>query len=161
MGKIAVYPGTFDPVTNGHLDVIRRAGRMFDRVLVAVGHHTGKQTLFTQRERVALVREAVRDLPQVTVEGFAGLLVHYARQRNVSVLIRGLRAVSDFEAEFQMALLNRKLDSGIETIFLMPQDQYIFISSRAVREIAELRGDVSDLVPRHVQVALRRKFGRR
>ena len=161
MGKIAVYAGTFDPITNGHLDVIRRAAGMFEGVLVAVAHHTEKQPLFTSAERVALAREAVQDIPGATVEMFEGLLVKFARCKKVSVLVRGLRAVSDFEAEFQMALLNRKLDSGIETIFLVPQDKYIFIRSRSVREIAGLDGDVSDLVPRHVKEALRKKFAKK
>ena len=158
MGKIAVYAGTFDPITNGYLDVIRRATGIFDEVLVAVAHHTEKQTLFSSSERVALAQEAVRNIPGAKVEMFEGMLVKYARRKKVSVLLRGLRAVSDFEAEFQMALLNRKLDSGIETVFLVPQDKYIFISSRSVREIARLGGDLSDLVPRHVKEALKKKF---
>ena len=159
MPKIAVYPGSFDPITNGHLDVIRRAGKMFDRVWIGVARNEEKTALFTVAERVALARAAVRGLSNVSVDDFDGLLVRYARRKKASVAVRGLRAVSDFEFEFQMALMNRKLDERIETIFLMPKDEYTFISSRLVKEIAALGGDVSDFVPRGVEVALRRKLG--
>jgi pantetheine-phosphate adenylyltransferase len=158
MSKIAVYPGSFDPITNGHLDVISRAAQMFDRVIVAVARNPEKQPLFDVAERVALARQAVVKLGNVTVEDFEGLLVKYARRKRASVVVRGLRAVSDFEFEFQMALMNRRLDAEIETIFLMPKDEYTFLSSRLVKEIAALGGDVSDFVPRAVERALKRKF---
>lgn len=157
--RIAVYPGSFDPITNGHLDVIHRAASMFDRVIVAVAHNPDKTGLFTVEERVTLARAAVRRLRTVSVDHFAGLLVRYARRKQASVVVRGLRAVSDFEFEFQLALMNRKLDPRIETIFLMPKDEYTFISSRLVREIAALGGNVSKFVPRDVQQALTTKFG--
>jgi pantetheine-phosphate adenylyltransferase len=160
MAKIAVYPGSFDPITNGHLDVIHRAAKMFDHVVVAVARNGEKTPLFNLSERVALARAAVKRLRNVSVDDFEGLLVRYARRKKAAVVVRGLRAISDFEFEFQMALMNRKLDSKIETIFLMPKDEYTFISSRLVREIASLGGDVSDFVPRGVEGALRRKLRR-
>ena len=160
MGKIAVYPGSFDPITNGHLDVIKRAATMFDRVLVAVAESSEKDPLFTVDERCDMIRGAVKSMRHVGVDHFDGLLVKYARTRKATVLIRGLRAVSDFEFEFQMALMNRKLDGGIETIFLMPKDEYTFISSRLVKEVATLGGDVSSFVPRAVEQALKTKFAR-
>ena len=158
MRTVAVYPGSFDPITNGHLDVIQRAATIFDRMIVAVARHTEKTPTFTVQERVALARAAVRNLRNVTVDGFEGLLVNYARRKNATVVVRGLRAVSDFEFEFQMALVNRKLGPQIETIFLVPKDEYIFISSRLVKEIAQLGGDVSDFVPINVKKALRHKL---
>jgi len=158
MRTVAVYPGSFDPVTNGHLDVIQRAATMFDRLIVAIAHHTEKTPMFTVQERLALARSATRNLRNVTAEDFKGLLVNYARRRKATVVVRGLRAVSDFEFEFQMALVNRKLGPQIETIFLVPKDEYIFISSRLVKEIAHLGGDVSDFVPRNVEKALRHKL---
>jgi len=160
MPKIAVYPGSFDPITNGHLDVIRRAAKMFDRVIVAVARNADKAPLFTVEERETLARGAMRGLRNVAVDDFEGLLVGYARRKKASVVVRGLRAVSDFEFEFQMALMNRKLDGEIETIFLMPKDEYTFISSHLVKEIAGLGGDVSSFVPRAVEEALRRKLAR-
>ena len=156
--KIAVYPGSFDPITNGHLDIVRRAGQMFDRVIVAVAVNTEKHPLFSLEERHKMATDAVKGLRNVSVETFGGLLIQYARKKRATALVRGLRAVSDFEFEFQLALMNRKLDSGIETIFLMTKDEYTFISSRLVKEIAELGGDVSGFVPRGVERALKRKF---
>jgi len=158
MRTVAVYPGSFDPITNGHLDVIQRAATIFDRMIVAVARHTEKTPTFTVQERVALGRAAVRNLRNVTVDGFEGLLVNYARRKKATVVVRGLRAVSDFEFEFQMALVNRKLGPQIETIFLVPKFEYIFISSRLVKEIAQLGGDVSDFVPINVKKALRHKL---
>jgi pantetheine-phosphate adenylyltransferase len=158
MRTVAVYPGSFDPITNGHLDVIQRAAAIFDRMIVAVARHTEKTPTFTVQERVALARVAVRNLRNVTVDGFEGLLVNYAQRKNATVVVRGLRAVSDFEFEFQMALVNRKLGPQIETIFLVPKDEYIFISSKVVKEIAQLGGDVSDFVPINVKKALRHKL---
>jgi pantetheine-phosphate adenylyltransferase len=162
MRKVAaIYPGSFDPITNGHLDVVRRAATMFDRVVVAVARNAEKTPLFTVAERVAMARVAVRHLRNVVVDDFDGLLVNYARRQKAAVVIRGLRAVSDFEYEFQMALMNRRLNPQVETIFLTPKDEYTFISSKLVKEIAELGGDVSDFVPRDVKVALKRALAAR
>ena len=158
MRTVAVYPGSFDPITNGHLDVIQRAARMFDKVIVAVAHDTEKTPMFDVPERLALIHPVVRRLRNVAVEDFAGLLVSYIRRRRATVVIRGLRAISDFEFEFQMALMNRKLAPEIETIFLMPKDEYTFISSRLVKEIAHLGGNVSAFVPPNVQKALNHKL---
>ena len=156
--RTAIYPGSFDPMTNGHLDVVQRAAKLFDRVIVAVAKNEGKHPLFTQAERVALVRKAVADLPNVTADSFDGLLVEYVAAKKARAIVRGLRAVSDFEFEFQLALMNRKLDENIETIFMMPKDTYTFLSSRIVKEIARLGGDVRQFVPPNVQAALQRKF---
>jgi len=153
-----IYPGSFDPVTNGHLDVIQRAARLFDRVLVAVADNETKHPLFSARERCALVRRSVRHMDNVTVDRFDGLLVAYVEQRKGDAIIRGLRAVSDFEFEFQLALMNRKLNERVETIFMMPKDTYTFLSSRVVKEITRLGGDVSAFVPPHVRRALAAKF---
>ena len=156
--SVAVYPGSFDPITNGHLDVVRRVARLYDRVIVAVAQDMDKTALFTLDERIALVRQAVRGLRNVSVEGFSGLLVKFAQRKKAAVLVRGLRAVSDFEFEFQLALMNRKLNENIETIFMMPKDTYTFLSSQIVKEIARLGGDVSGFVPPHVRTALVKKF---
>ena len=158
MLKIAVYPGSFDPITNGHLDIVSRVAQMFDRVIVAVATNAEKTPLFTGDERIALAKEAVKGLRNVSVDQFDGLLVNYARRKRAVVLVRGLRAVSDFEFEFQLALMNRKLDPRIETIFLMTKAEYTFISSRQVKEICHLGGRVSDFVPRGVERAMKRKF---
>jgi len=157
-GRIAVYPGSFDPVTRGHEDLIRRSLAFADRVIVAVAVNVAKQALFTLEERVALMREAVQD-PAVEVQSFDGLLVRFARQVGATVIVRGLRAVSDFEYEFQMALMNRTLAPGLETVFLVPAFDLTYISSSLVREVARFGGDVSELVHPAVQQALRRKFG--
>ena len=156
--RTVIYPGSFDPVTNGHLDVIQRAARLFDRVIVAVAENDGKNPLFTLAERAALVRQAVRHLPHVEADVFEGLLVEYCAHRKAQAIIRGLRAISDFEFEFQLALMNRKLNENVETIFMMPKETYTFLSSRMVKEIARLGGDVSTFVPPHVQAALRKKL---
>ena len=156
--RTVIYPGSFDPLTNGHLDVIRRAARLFDRVIVAVAENDSKHPLFTLDERAALVARAVRSLPKVEADTFDGLLVEYVARRKARAIIRGLRAVSDFEFEFQLALMNRKLNENIETIFMMPKDTYTFLSSRIVKEIARLGGDVSAFVPPHVQKALAGKL---
>jgi pantetheine-phosphate adenylyltransferase len=158
MPKVAVYPGSFDPITNGHLDVIQRAAAMFDRVIVAVAHNPDKTPMFSLKRRFDLVAAAVQHLPNVTVDDFQGLLVEYCRKKGATVVVRGLRAVSDFEFEFQMALMNRTLQPSVETIFLMPKDEYTFISSRLVKEIAGLGGDVSKFVPPVVQQALQQKL---
>ena len=157
--RSVVYPGTFDPITNGHVDLIHRAARLFDRVVVAVAADTGKTPVFSTEERLALVRGSIVDRPNVEVVAFQGLLVNFARGLGVSVIMRGLRAVSDFEYEFQLAGMNRRMASDIETLFLTPAEQYAYISSSLVREIARLQGDVSAFVSPVVQAALRERFG--
>ena len=152
--RIAIYPGSFDPLTNGHLDVVQRAAKLFDQVIVAVAKNEDKRPLFTLKQRYELVKQAVQHLPNVEADMFDGLLVAYVEKRAGQAVIRGLRAVSDFEFEFQMALMNRKLNERIETIFMMPKDTYTFLSSRIVKEIARLGGDVGAFVPVHVQAAL-------
>lgn len=156
----AVYPGSFDPVTNGHLDVIERAARLYDEVLVAIAHNEAKAGLFTFEERVELLKEAVQCHPNVKVTQFNGLLVDFAREVDAQVIIRGLRAVSDFEYEFQMALMNRKLDGDVETMFLMPKEEYTYLSSRIVKEIARLGGNIEAFVPDCIVRALRNKFSK-
>lgn len=156
--RTVIYPGSFDPLTNGHLDVINRATKLFDKVIVAVATNDSKQPLFTREERLQLVAKSVRHLPNVEPDSFDGLLVNYADKRGALAVIRGLRAVSDFEFEFQLALMNRRLNEKVETIFMMPKDTYTFVSSRIVKEIARLGGDVSGLVPAHVRSALASKF---
>ena len=156
--RTAIYPGSFDPLTNGHLDVVQRAAKLFDRVIVAVAKNESKHALFTQAERVTLVKKAVAGLPNVETDSFDGLLVEYVASKKARAIVRGLRAVSDFEFEFQLALMNRKLDENIETIFMMPKDTYTFLSSRIVKEIARLGGDISQFVPPNVQVALQKKL---
>jgi len=158
MKRTAIYPGSFDPLTNGHLDVIQRAAKLFDRVVVAVAVNESKHPLFTLAERVALVKKAVPHLPNVETDSFDGLLVEYAAAQKAGAIVRGLRAVSDFEFEFQLALMNRKLDEKIETIFMMPKDTYTFLSSRIIKEIARLGGDISSFVPPNVQTALKKKL---
>jgi pantetheine-phosphate adenylyltransferase len=156
----AIYPGSFDPVTNGHLDVIGRAGKLFDEIIVAVAHNDEKQPLFSLEERLTLLHQALDKIDNVRVAQFDGLLVEFAVAQQASAVIRGLRAVSDFEFEFQMALMNRKLEDDVETIFLMPKEEYTYLSSRLVKEIARLGGNVSDFVPGPVAGALGGKFAR-
>ena len=155
-----IYPGTFDPVTYGHIDLIERALEMFDEVIVAVAHHSGeKEPLFSVKERVQLLRKATQKLgPRVVIEDFDGLTVDYARKKQASAMIRGVRMVSDFEYEFQMALANRKLAPDIETIFLMPHESYVYISSRMIKEIAWLGGDIRSFVPDFVLKAIQEKY---
>jgi pantetheine-phosphate adenylyltransferase len=157
---VAIYPGSFDPLTNGHLSLIQRGLQMFDRLIVAIAVNPKKVPLFSLEERRELIREACQD-PRVEVDSFQGLLVEYAKQRNVNVLIRGLRAVSDFEYEFQLANMNRKLAPGIETVFMMTGEDYFYISSQLVREVASLGGDVRGLVPDNVHAKLVAKFSRK
>lgn len=152
--RTAIYPGSFDPFTNGHLDVVQRAARLFDRVIVAVAVNAGKNPLFSADERRAMVRKSIAQIPNVEADAFDGLLVEYVRKHSAQAVLRGLRAISDFEFEFQMALMNRKLNEEFETIFMMPKDTYTFLSSRIVKEIARLGGDVSPFVSPHVQAAL-------
>jgi pantetheine-phosphate adenylyltransferase len=156
--RSAIYPGSFDPLTNGHLDVVQRAAKLFDRVVIAVAKNEGKNPLFTLNERLALVNQSIAHLPNVEADSFDSLLVEYVAGRQAQVIVRGLRAISDFEFEFQLALMNRKLNENIETIFMMPKDTYTFLSSRIVKEIARLGGDVSGFVPSNVQKALAKKF---
>jgi len=158
--RTAIYPGSFDPITNGHLDLIQRAAKLFDHVVVAVADNESKQPLFTLNERIKLVRQATASFSKVEVDSFSGLLVNYVERRSGHAIVRGLRAVSDFEFEFQLALMNRKLNERVETIFMMPKESYTFLSSRIIKEIAGLGGDVSSFVPAHVQAALAGKFGK-
>jgi len=153
--RTAIYPGSFDPFTNGHLDVVQRAARLFDRVIVAVARSEGKHPLFSLAERQAMIETSIADMPNVEADSFDSLLVDYVQKQSAQAVLRGLRAVSDFEFEFQMALMNRKLNDSFETIFMMPKDTYTFLSSRIVKEIARLGGDVSTFVPAHVQAALK------
>ncbi|MEY2407720.1 MAG: pantetheine-phosphate adenylyltransferase [Verrucomicrobiota bacterium] len=157
--RTVIYPGSFDPFTNGHLDLVHRAAKLFDQVIVAVAESEGKNPLFTSAERLELVRQSIHGLANVAVDAFDGLLVEYVEQRGGQAVMRGLRAVSDFEFEFQLALMNRKLNERVETIFMMPKDTYTFLSSRIVKEIARLGGDVSTFVPGHVVAALKAKLG--
>jgi len=159
MARRAIYPGSFDPVTNGHLDVIQRASSLFDELIVAVSTNIGKSPMFTADERVEMLREACRHLPNVMVEHFDGLLVRYAANRNANVIVKGLRALSDFEFEFEMALMNRRLDEGIETVFMMTNAEYSYLSSSIIREIASFGGSVEGLVPKIVEEYLKRKLG--
>jgi pantetheine-phosphate adenylyltransferase len=156
--RTAIYPGSFDPLTNGHLDVLQRASKLFDRVIVAIALNESKNPLFSLDERLALMKPGISQMRNVKADVFEGLLVEYAAKQKAQAIVRGLRAVSDFEFEFQMALMNRKLDQKIETIFMMPKETYTFISSRIVKEIARLGGDVSPFVPPHVVEALKKKI---
>lgn len=157
--KIAVYPGSFDPITYGHIDVLERAIDIFHTVIVTVARNSTKTPLFDTDTRVELIRGAITHLPTVEVDTFDGLIVDYARSRNAHALVRGLRAVSDFEYEFQMALMNRKLAQDIATVFLMPHERFTYLNSSIVRELARHRTDVSDFVPDNVRAALIRHFG--
>jgi len=157
--RIALYPGSFDPPTHGHLSIIQRGLKIFDGLIAAVLKNPAKDALFSVEERVQLLKEALKDDPRVQVKTFSGLLVKFAEQEKVNTILRGLRAVSDFEYEFQMANMNRKLDRGIETLFMMTGEDYFYISSRFVRDVARLGGDVAGLVPPNVLEALRRRFG--
>jgi len=161
MGKCAIYPGSFDPITYGHIDIIMRAAKLFSNIVVAIGGNPEKKPLFSQRERVALVKQAIieLDLPNVTVAKFSGLLAKYAQDAGAVAIIRGLRAVSDFEHEFQMALANRRLFPDAETVFLMPSEQFVYLSSSMVKIIALNGGDVSLFVPHAVEKALLKKIG--
>jgi pantetheine-phosphate adenylyltransferase len=159
--RTVIYPGSFDPLTNGHLDVVQRAAKLFDKVIVAVAQNDTKQGLFSLEERVVLVKEAIAHIPNTEADMFEGLLVNYVEKREGQAVVRGLRAVSDFEFEFQLALMNRKLNARIETIFMMPKETYTFLSSRMVKEIARLGGDISSFVPPHVQKALHERLNRK
>lgn len=154
---LAIYPGSFDPVTNGHLDLIERGAKLFDRLIVAILRNTEKAPLFTIAERTEMLRDVTAPFQNVEIDCFHGLLVDYARERDAQVLLRGIRAVSDYEFELQMAMMNRKLQPGLETVFMLPAVEYSFLSSRLVREIAQLGGSVAGLVPAAVERRLRAK----
>ncbi|GGE41166.1 phosphopantetheine adenylyltransferase [Pullulanibacillus camelliae] len=158
MPGIALYPGSFDPVTLGHLDIIKRGSKVFDRIIVAVLHNSSKSPLFSIEERVNLLKETTKHLANVEVDYFQGLMIDYARERQVNAVLRGLRAVSDFEFELQITSMNKKLDDSIETFFMMTSSEYSFLSSSIVKEIAKYHGKVTDLVPPEVEAALKQKF---
>lgn len=158
MLRTVICPGSFDPVTNGHLDILERTSVLFDRIIVAVGGNPYKEPLFSIAERIQMIREATRHLSNVEVEAFEGLTVNYAKEKGAIAILRGLRVNSDFEYEFMMASMNRKLEPKIENIFMMTSNAYAYLSSSAVKEVASLGGDVTDLVPEHVAVKLNEKF---
>jgi len=158
MGITAIYPGTFDPITNGHIDILQRSLRIFDHIILGIGPNPKKTSLFSLEERIQMVKEAVKDVTNVSVEAFDGLLVDFAKKNGASAIIRGLRAVSDFEYEFQMALMNRKLDDKIETVFLMPSEEYSYLTSSIIKIVSGYDGDISSLVPKHVHAMLKDKF---
>ena len=160
MKRKAVYPGTFDPVTYGHIDLIKRASKIFDKVIVAVAHNKSKGVLFSVAERVSMLKDAVRGIKNVEIDDFDGLVVNYVKERGSHVMIRGLRMLSDFEYEFQMALTNRKLADDIETIFMMPHQDYSYISSKLIKEAAMLGADVGNFLPVKAKMALRKKLKR-
>jgi len=155
--RIAIYPGSFDPLTNGHVDIIERGSRIFDQIIVAILGNVEKTPLFSEAERIGILQHVFKDRVNVKVETFSGLLVDYAQLKKASVIVRGLRAVSDFEYEFQMALMNRHLAPGIETVFMMPAEQYTYISSRLIKEVFTLGGEITGLVPPIVEEQLRAK----
>jgi pantetheine-phosphate adenylyltransferase len=155
--RIAIYPGSFDPLTNGHVDIIERGSRIFDQIIVAILANVEKKPLFSEKERVEIIQDVFKGHANVQVDTFDGLLVEYAQRKNASVLVRGLRAVSDFEYEFQMALMNRHLAPGLETVFMMPAEQYTYISSRLIKEVFTLGGEITGLVPPIVEEKLRAK----
>ncbi|GGH74422.1 pantetheine-phosphate adenylyltransferase [Pullulanibacillus pueri] len=158
MAGVVLYPGSFDPVTLGHLDIIKRGSKVFDKVIVAVLQNDAKHPLFTVEERVNLLKETTIDLPNVEVDSFTGLMIEYARERKVNAVLRGLRAVSDFEFELQITSMNKKLDDTIETFFMMTNKEYSFLSSSIVKEVAKYHGKVTDLVPEPVEQALKLKY---
>ena len=158
MGRIAIYPGSFDPVTYGHLDIIKRAAKIFDKVIVAVAHNNEKEPLFSVPERVELLKKATKGVKGLEVDDFHGLVVDYVRRKNARVVIRGLRMISDFEYEFQMALTNRKLTDDVETIFMMPSEAYSYLSSKLIKEIASLGANLKGFVPGFVEKAIKSKM---
>ncbi len=152
--KIAIYPGTFDPITNGHIDVLKKAIKIFDEVILAVSHDNAKNTIFNLDERVELCKKSTRNLSNVKVEKFEGLIVNFAKKLNASAMIRGLRAVSDFEYELSLALMNKELYSDVDTVFFVPDNKYLYLSSTMIRQVVRLGGDVKDLIPECVEQAL-------
>ncbi len=159
-GRLAIYPGSFDPLHNGHVDIILRGAHLFERILVAVLVNAEKNPLFSGAERIAMIRDVFREYPNVEVDSFEGLLVDYSRHRRASAIVRGIRAVSDFEYEFQMALMNRHLEPALETVFMMPAEQYTYLSSRLIKEVFSLGGEVRGLVPPSVEALMQEKAGR-
>lgn len=158
--KTAVYPGSFDPVTNGHIDVIERALKIFDKVIVAVGDNPGKKPTFTTEERIEMLKESTKGLENIEIDSFSGLLLDYVKSKNSNIIIRGLRAVSDFESEFQRALLNRVVDDEIETVFIMTKEDYVYLNSSIVKEMAMFSGKINGLVPKIVEEKLKTKFSK-
>jgi pantetheine-phosphate adenylyltransferase len=156
--RIAIYPGTFDPITNGHVDVIERAAKLFDKVIVLIAVNSKKKNLFSVEERAGMARDAVKHIDNASVDIHKGLTVQYAREKNAIALIRGVRAISDFEYEFQIALMNRKLDEDVTTVFLMPHEKYTYLNSSIIRELASLHQDVSEFVSPFVAAGLKEKF---
>ncbi|HPR16767.1 MAG TPA: pantetheine-phosphate adenylyltransferase [Candidatus Cloacimonadota bacterium] len=152
--KLAIYPGTFDPITNGHIDVLEKAVKMFDKVILAVADYTGKNTIFDLEKRVEICRKALQHLPNVEVMPFHGLVVEFAKKVNARVMIRGLRAVSDFEYELSQALMNKKLNRAVDTVFFVPDNKYLYLSSTMVRQVVELGGDLKDMIPDNVEQEL-------
>ncbi len=159
--RTAIYPGTFDPITNGHLDILERALKLFDRVIITIARNSAKNPLFSEEERLAMIKESVRQFKGVEIDSFDGLLVEYAHQKKATAVVRGLRAISDFEYELQMALMNRKLDEDLVTVFLMPNERYTYLNSSIVREIAGHKGNIREFVPPHVLRALEEKLLKR
>ncbi|GAW91155.1 pantetheine-phosphate adenylyltransferase [Calderihabitans maritimus] len=157
--RIAVYPGTFDPVTNGHLDIIQRASKLFDRVIIAVAYDNYKNNLFSHAERIELLKKVTQNYPNVEVEGFKGLLANFVKKKGANIIIRGLRAISDFEYEFQLSMMNKKLAEEVETLFLMTAGEYSFLSSSIIKQVASLGGCIKGLVPPEVAEALYDKYG--
>lgn len=158
MKRIALYPGTFDPITNGHVDVIKRASAMFDKIIVVIAVNSKKTTLFSEDERMMMAQESLKDIPNVSVETHRGVIVNKAKEAGAVALVRGIRAVSDFEYEFQIALMNRKLQPDVHTVFLMPHEKYTYLNSSIIRELARYKQKVSDFVPEVVAEMLKRKF---
>jgi pantetheine-phosphate adenylyltransferase len=159
MKRIAIYPGSFDPVTNGHLDIVKRGLKIFDKIIVAILHNAAKSSLFTVEERMEMLQQSMQKIPNLEFDTFSGLLVDYAEQRKAHAILRGMRAVSDFEYEFQMALMNRRLKRDIQTVFLMTGLRWIFTSSSIIKEAAQFGGDIEDMVPAIVNEKLKEKFG--
>jgi pantetheine-phosphate adenylyltransferase len=159
MTRIAIYPGSFDPVTNGHVDIVERGALLFDKVIVTIMHNIGKKSLFSIEERMEMLRESLNSRPNVEIETFSGLTVDYAEDKGAVAILRGMRAVSDFESEFQLALMNRRLNREVQTVFLMTGLRWIFISSSIIKEAAQFGGDINGLVPPFVEKKLKEKFG--
>lgn len=158
MGKIAVYPGSFDPITNGHIDIINRSRCLFEKLIIAVVYNPDKEALFSAEERIGIIKTVFKEDKNIEVDCFEGLLVDYVSKKKAHVIIRGLRAISDFEYEFQMALMNRRLNDKIDTVFMMPHENYIYVSSRLIKEVFQLEGSIAGLVPEIVERKLKDKF---